>query len=76
VPEALGVISFDESDAFDFFYAPVTYVRQSIDDIGKRALDLLINQIKNPAGKKEQAIIATRLIVRKSSAGRRPRADE
>jgi LacI family transcriptional regulator len=75
VPEALGVISFDESDAFDFFYAPVTYVRQSIDDIGKRALDLLINQIKNPAGKKEQAIIATRLIVRKSSAGRRPRTD-
>ena len=68
VPEQLGVISFDESDAFDFFYSPVTYVRQSIEDIGKRALDLLMNQIKNPAGKKEQAIIATKLIVRKSSA--------
>ena len=68
VPEELGVISFDESDAFDFFYSPVTYVRQSIEDIGKRALDLLMNQIKNPAGKKEQAIIATKLIVRKSSA--------
>lgn len=68
VPEELGVISFDESDAFDFFYSPVTYVRQSIEDIGRRALDLLMNQIKNPAGKKEQAIIATKLIVRKSSA--------
>ena len=68
VPEELGIISFDESDAFDFFYSPVTYVRQSIEDIGKRALDLLMNQIKNPAGKKEQAIIATKLIVRKSSA--------
>jgi len=68
VPEALGVISFDESDAFDFFYSPITYVRQSIDDIGKRALELLMNQIKYPNGKKEQAIIATKLIVRKSSA--------
>jgi LacI family transcriptional regulator len=68
VPEELGIISFDESDAFDFFYAPITYVRQSIEDIGKRALDLLMNQIKNPNGKKEQAIIATKLIVRKSSA--------
>jgi LacI family transcriptional regulator len=67
VPEELGVISFDESDAFDFFYSPVTYVRQSIEDIGKRALDLLMNQIKNPGAKKEQVIIATRLIVRKSS---------
>jgi LacI family transcriptional regulator len=68
VPEELGIISFDESDAFDFFYAPVTYVRQSIEDIGKAALDLLMKQMKNPAGRKEQTIIATRLIERKSTA--------
>jgi LacI family transcriptional regulator len=67
VPEELGIISFDESDAFDFFYAPVSYVRQSIEDIGKRALDILMNQIKNPNGKKEHVIIETRLIERKSS---------
>jgi LacI family transcriptional regulator len=68
VPQELGIISFDESDAFDFFYSPVTYVRQSIEDIGKRALDLLMNQMKNPGAKKEEAIIATKLIIRKSSA--------
>jgi LacI family transcriptional regulator len=68
VPEELGIISFDESDAFDFFYAPVTYMRQSIEDIGRRALELLLNQMKHPGGKKEQVVIATKLVVRKSSA--------
>ncbi|MDP4130245.1 MAG: substrate-binding domain-containing protein [Bacteroidota bacterium] len=68
VPEELGIISFDESDVFDFFYAPVTYVRQSIEDIGKTALDLLMKQMKNPNGKKEQILIDTKLIIRKSTA--------
>ncbi len=67
VPEDLGLVSFDESDAFDFYYAPITYVKQRIDEIGKRAVDLLIQQIGNARAKKEEVIIPTRLVVRKSS---------
>lgn len=67
VPDELGVVSFDESDAFDFFYAPVTYVKQSIEDIGRKAVELLISQIGNPKAKKEELIINTQLIVRKST---------
>ncbi len=75
VPEDLGLVSFDESDAFDFFYAPVTYVKQRIDEIGKRAVDLLIQQISNPKLKKEEVIIPTRLVVRESSTRAKVRSD-
>jgi DNA-binding LacI/PurR family transcriptional regulator len=47
----------------------VTYVRQSIGDIGRRALDLLLKQMKMPGKEREEVIISSRLIIRKSTAG-------
>ncbi|HEY4063037.1 MAG TPA: substrate-binding domain-containing protein [Puia sp.] len=67
VPSDLAIISFDESEAFDFFYSPVTYVSQSLADMGKAALKLVIDRIGNSQKKNESIIVETKLIVRKSS---------
>ena len=66
VPEQLAIISFDESDAFDFFYSPVTYVSQSLTDIGREAIKLVINRLHNKGKKNTDVIVEAKLIVRKS----------
>ena len=45
VPVDLGLIGFDGNEAFDFFYSPVTYVKQPVDEMGKEAVRILIDQI-------------------------------
>ena len=66
VPEELAIISFDESDAFDFFYSPVSYVSQSLTDIGKEAVKLVINRLHNKSKKNTDVIVEAKLIVRES----------
>ncbi len=67
VPEDLAVISFDESDAFDFFYSPITYVKQSVPSIGREAVNILLNEIKQGPKKHVQVEVEVDLIIRESS---------
>jgi len=68
VPDDVAIISFDESDAFDFFYAPVTYVQQSIYELGRQAVDIAIRRIEKGVGKYENKVIDARLVIRASTA--------
>lgn len=67
VPEELAVVSFDESEAFDLFYSPVTYVRQPILEMGKTAVRVLLDQIKDADKPAELICIDTELVIRRSS---------
>lgn len=66
VPDELAVISFDESEAFDFFYSPVTCVSQSLVDIGKEAVRLVIERLKGGTDERKEIVIQGKLVVRKS----------
>jgi LacI family transcriptional regulator len=66
VPEELAIISFDESDAFDFFYSPVSYVSQSLTDIGNEAVKLILNKLHNKSKKNSDVVVEAKLIVRES----------
>ena len=66
VPEELAIISFDESEAFDFFYSPVTYINQSVSSIGIGAVQLIINKINGNATKTSTVVIEPELIIRES----------
>lgn len=46
VPEEVAIIGFDGNEAFDFFYAPLSYVEQPITEMGQEAVRLIIEQIK------------------------------
>jgi len=67
VPEDLAIISFDESDAFDLFYPPVTYVSQSVEDIGRRAVDLILARITDMKSKYARVVVEAKLVIRSSS---------
>ncbi|MEO8962857.1 MAG: substrate-binding domain-containing protein [Ginsengibacter sp.] len=66
VPEELSIISFDESDAFDFFYSPLSYVRQPLAEMGKKAVTLAIEKIKDNDKKYTIIIVKGKLVLRKS----------
>ena len=66
IPRDLAVIGFDGNVAFDFFYAPLTYIKQPVRAMGVEAVKRLIENIK---GKKErcQVQLQHELVERKSS---------
>lgn len=45
VPEDVGFIGFDGDEAFDFFYSPITYIVQPVEEMGKESVRLLIDQL-------------------------------
>jgi LacI family transcriptional regulator len=71
VPDQLAVISFDQTDAFDFFYSPISYVSQPIADIGREAVRLVVDRIENNSATMENKVLKATLIIRES-AGKIP----
>jgi LacI family transcriptional regulator len=70
IPDDLSVVSFDESDAFDLFYPPVSYVSQSLYDIGKSAVELAMSRIRGENKTPKHIVIDAKLVVRESSAAK------
>ena len=46
IPAELRIIGFDGSEAFDFFYAPLTFVEQPLGSIGINSVKILIRLIE------------------------------
>lgn len=65
VPEDLALIGFDGNEAFDFFYSPLTYVKQPVDEMGKEAVRILLDQI-NGSKKISHVNLLSQLIIRES----------
>lgn len=59
VPQDLSIVSFDESDAFELFYAPVTHIRQPIEAMGRKAMEILLDQIATPGEVQQVMMKAT-----------------
>lgn len=47
VPEQMAVLSFDEAEAFDLFYCPITHARQPLEKMGKLAVDIVVDLINH-----------------------------
>jgi LacI family transcriptional regulator len=53
VPEELGIVSFDESEAFELFYCPITHGRQPLEEIGRIAVTTLVDSMKHSKTRKK-----------------------
>jgi len=67
VPRQLAIISFDETEAFDLFYAPLTYIKQPLQEMGEIATRILLQHICKK-GEFTQLNIPAKLITRESTA--------
>jgi LacI family transcriptional regulator len=65
VPGDVAIIGFDGHEAFDFFNPPLSYVKQPVDEMGKEAVRILIDQIKG-SKKMSHIHLLPQLIIRNS----------
>lgn len=67
IPDDIGVVGFDDIFVSQYLTPPLTTVRVHIEDIGKKAADLLLKRIKNEITNSVLSVKATcELIFRKS----------
>lgn len=67
VPDDLGIVSFGQAEVFDLYYCPISFMRQPIDVLGRKAVSLLMSRLEEPEGKPRQVSIEAQLVARKSS---------
>jgi LacI family transcriptional regulator len=65
VPERLGIVSFDDSEAFELFYCPITHGVQPLEEIGRVAVDTLLDVMKHPKTRKK-ILLDTEFIIGRS----------
>ena len=66
VPMDVALVSFGQMSAFDLTEPPITSVTQPSDDIGDKAVELLLRSMKDELSIDEKISFKTSLIVRKS----------
>lgn len=67
IPKDLALVCFDESDAFDLFYSPLTCVYQPLGKVGDEAVKILLDQMEGNNSEKKHVFLKTSLIIRASS---------
>lgn len=65
VPEDMAIIGFDGNEAFDFYYPPITYIEQPIEEMGKESVRVLLEQIHGST-KPVHVELKHQLIIRES----------
>lgn len=66
VPDEMALVGFDDLPFAQYTIPPLTTIRQPISEKGRRAADMLINQIENKKGKIVHENLEPELIIRKS----------
>jgi DNA-binding LacI/PurR family transcriptional regulator len=74
VPGDVSVVGFDDGADVPYYSPPLTTVRQDFQAVGRRAIEMLVDQIRNRRRSSEHAIISPELIVRASTAAPGSRA--
>lgn len=66
IPRDVAIVSFDEGEAFDFFYCPLTHIKQPLKEMGEKAVKLLIKNIEEPERRVEELCLEEEFVIRKS----------
>lgn len=71
VPDDIAIVSFGQAELFDLYSCPISYVLQDMENLGKQAVNILVNKINNPKEPLRQLFIEAKLVTRASSAKKR-----
>lgn len=66
VPKDLAIVSFDETDFADLFYAPLTFIKQPLEAMAQMAVRVLLDSVQQHT-KPMQVNMQAELIIQKSS---------
>jgi LacI family transcriptional regulator len=62
-PEGVAIVGFDDFFLADVLRRPITTIAQPVEELGKNAVSLLLEEIADPGGSKS-IVLPPRLIVR------------
>src|SRR6266540_4109727 len=68
VPDDVSVVGFDDMEEAAYFWPPLTTVRQSFAEVGRRSVDALISEIRAGEHHHQPVSVATELVIRDSTA--------
>lgn len=66
IPQDLALVSFGQMNAFDLVDPPVTSVVQPVEELGDRAVDILLENLGGTITNNKRVILNNRLLIRKS----------
>lgn len=67
IPQDVALISFDETDSLDLFYAPITYVKQPLQEMGRDSVAVLLDMINKKEEELRHIHLNGELIIKKST---------
>lgn len=67
VPDDFAIVSFGQAEIFELYYCPITYMLQPLEDLGVKAVDVLIDKINNTEMPLTQVLMKAKLIQQESS---------
>jgi len=68
VPAEVSVVGFDDVPESPYFNPPLTTIRQDFDEVGRRSLGALLQQVQAGVRTGERCVVDPTLVVRKSTA--------
>ena len=68
IPSELGLVGFDGSDAFELCSTPLSYIKQPVEKLSKKAVEILVNMLKEENRAIQCVQIDGELIVNASSS--------
>jgi DNA-binding LacI/PurR family transcriptional regulator len=68
VPEEMSVVGFDDVPEAEYCSPPLTTVRQDFDAVGRRALELLVEQVEGARRSRDRTVIPPEFLIRRSTA--------
>lgn len=71
IPEDISIVGFDDIPQASLVHPKLTTVRQPLDQMGRVAVQMLLDQVENPSHPPRRITLATQLIVRDSCKARR-----
>jgi DNA-binding LacI/PurR family transcriptional regulator len=70
VPGRVSVAGFDDIPEAEYFYPPLTTVRQDFAEVGRRSIALLLDQLTTGEPAAPRVVAPARLVVRSSTGER------
>ena len=68
IPADVSIIGFDDSSICEKIFPKLTSIRIPLEEIGKKSVEMLLNQIKDPTLPRETIRMSTKLVLRDSTA--------
>jgi LacI family transcriptional regulator len=68
IPQDISVIGYDDLPIASYTIPPLTTIAQPFVEMGEKAVELLLQQIENRDLPPEKAVLATRLVLRSTTA--------